>query len=87
MRYLHWARANAVQIHDFLQMGAATLACVAMLIFMAVSGRDADDPVIRTMADVGAVLGQSEMAWTGIDYAPGGDTIAQPMPVADPNTR
>ncbi len=87
MRYLRWARAHAVQIHDFIQLGAGTLACIAMLIFMAVSGRDADDPVMRTMATVGAVLAQSEMAWTGIDCVQCAETSAQPMPEARSDTR
>ena len=55
------ARTQAAEIHDLVQLGAATLACIALLVFMTVSGRDADDPVMRMMADVGAVLAQSEL--------------------------
>ncbi|MBC7513669.1 MAG: hypothetical protein H7234_04450 [Herminiimonas sp.] len=65
MHRFNWARTHAAEIHDAIQFCAATLACIALLIFMAVSGRDPDDPVIRMMADVGAVLAQSELMGSG----------------------
>lgn len=71
MHLFHRARAHVSEIHDFIQLGAATLTCVALLIFVAVSGREPDDPVIRMLADVGAVLALSEMAFTGYTGATG----------------
>lgn len=61
MHHVRRACAHAARIHDLVQLGAGMLACIALLIYMALSGRDADDPVIRMMADVGTVMAQAEL--------------------------
>lgn len=62
MRHFHRARAHAAEIHDVVQLGAGMLACIALLVFMLVSGREPDDPVMRLLADFGAAMTQSELA-------------------------
>lgn len=61
MRHFHLVRARAVAIHDVVQFGAGMLASIALLLFLALSGRDADDPVIRMLVDVGAVMAQADL--------------------------
>lgn len=78
MRHFHLIRARAVAIHDVIQFGAGMLASIALLIFLALSGRDADDPVIGMLADVGAVMAQADLVAIITSSVSGTEIRAEP---------
>lgn len=59
--WLDQARQRAVEIHDVVQLAAGATALAALLIFVTLSGRSQDDPVVRWMAEVGATMIAAEI--------------------------
>lgn len=60
----HWiiqARRRAAEIHDIAQLAAGATAFAAVLVFVILSGRSQDDPVVRWLAEVGATMITSEI--------------------------
>lgn len=55
------ARRHAAEIHDVVQIAAGATALAAVLVFVTLSGRSQDDPVVRWMAEVGATMVASEI--------------------------
>ena len=55
------ARRHAAEIHDVVQLAAGATACAAVLVFVTLSGRSQDDPVVRWLAEIGATTAASEI--------------------------
>ena len=54
------ARRHAAEIHDVVQLAAGATAFAAVLVFVMLSGRSQDDPIVQWMAEVGATMAESE---------------------------
>ena len=54
--WLTEARRHAAEIHDVVQLAAGATAFAAVLVFVTLSGRSQDDPIVRWMAEVGAMM-------------------------------
>ena len=59
------ARRHAAKIHDVVQFAAGATACAAVLVFVMLSGRSPEDPVVRWLAEVGATTAASEILVPG----------------------
>lgn len=59
--WLNEARRHAAEIHDIMQLAAGATAFAAVLVFVTLSGRSQDDPVVRWMAEVGATMVAAEI--------------------------
>ena len=63
------ARRHAAAIHDVVQLAAGATACAAVLVFVTLSGRSQDDPVVRWLAEVGATTAASEILIPATSFA------------------
>lgn len=59
--WLITARRHAAQIHDVVQLAAGATALAAVLVFLMLSGRSQNDPIVRWMAEVGAATEASDI--------------------------